>query len=145
MNLRTLAGDRRVQLAGAGVAALAGAFVWYRHRGTSTSGTTAADGSGTDTPTATVQGSFPDTSGTDIASWLTQNEAAFMTELDQALAQQQQTAPAPVTPSPAPYHHLIPPSRPGVPERYQTTPGGIARPVETLRAAGTSIASKIKS
>lgn len=107
LDLRSLANDKRVQVGGVAAAGGAGLFVWYRkkHSAAATSSSSAAstDGSDSTTPAAYVPGSFPDTSGTDIASWLGQNEAAFTTELQQYLAGLQNTTPAPPsTPSPTP-------------------------------------------
>lgn len=109
LNLQALAKDRRVQVAGVAGAAALGGFAWYRNKksGASSSSSTSADGSDSTTPAAYAPGTFPDTTQTDTAAWLGQNEAAFVTELQQY---QQSlttgtpapgTTPSPVSPTPA--------------------------------------------
>lgn len=71
MNLQTLAQNKTVLYTGGAVVAGAGIFLVMKLRGSSASSSTGATSSGdTATPGATVAGGFPDTSGTDIASWL---------------------------------------------------------------------------
>lgn len=111
LNLKALSHDKRVQYGAVAVAAGAGGLVWYRRSkaGGSAAAATSADGSDSTTPTAYAPGAFPDTSSTDIASWLGDNEAAFLRELADYQSSLQTATPAPpTTPSPVPVH-----TRPG--------------------------------
>ena len=82
MNLQSLTKNKAVLYGGAAVVAGAGLFVVMKLRGSSASSSTGATSSGdAATPGATVAGGFPDTSGTDIASWLGQYSSGFNTQL----------------------------------------------------------------
>ncbi len=82
MNLQGLAHNKTVLYAGGAVVAGAGIFVVMKLRGSSASSSTGATSSGdTATPGATVAGGFPDTSGTDIASWLGQYESGLNSQI----------------------------------------------------------------
>lgn len=83
MNLQALLRDRRVLWGGAAAAAAAGAFVLWRRRQTTGSTTPSGD---TGTPAANAGGSvagFPDTTGTNIATWLGQYGESLQAQLDE--------------------------------------------------------------
>lgn len=88
MNLKALAGNRRVQLAAGGVAVagVAGFALWRRHQAGGEAASSAADASSSGTPAAYVPGSFPDTSGTDMAGYLGQFGSNLQTQLDDFLS-----------------------------------------------------------
>lgn len=69
MDWRALLADRRVQIGGVAAAALAGVVVWRRRQqgGGSGGGAGGASAPGADSP---VGAGFPNTTGTDIASWV---------------------------------------------------------------------------
>jgi hypothetical protein len=128
MDVKKLLGDRRVQIGAIGTVAAAGGYTWYRHRNSAAANTApaASDGSGGTTPTAYEPGTFPDTSGTDTAAWLGQNEASFMDELNAWFASHTAGTPAPSTPSPV----TLPIPKPKVPPAKGGGP--IKRPPETV-------------
>lgn len=82
MNLQSLTKNKTVLYGGVAVIAGAGLFVIMKARGSSASSVGAATSSGdTATPGATVAGGFPDTSGTDIASWLGNYETGLNNQI----------------------------------------------------------------
>lgn len=88
MNLGALR-NKRVQLAaaGVGVAAVAGYAVYRRRKSSSSAAAAPADASSSATPGTYVPGSFPDTSGTDMAAYLGQFGSNLQTQLDDFNAQ----------------------------------------------------------
>lgn len=102
MDWKALARNKRVQYGGLAAAAGLGGLAWYRHKGAAASGSSASDGSSA-SPAAYSPGTFPDTSQTDTAAWLGDNEAAFLRTLADYQASLTATTPAPgTTPSPVP-------------------------------------------
>jgi len=87
MNWRALAGNKRVQL-GVGAAAVVGVagFALYRRHQAGGDVGSQADASSSGTPASYVPGSFPDTSGTDMAGYLGQFGSNLQTQLDDFLS-----------------------------------------------------------
>lgn len=89
MNVQALLRNKKVLYGGAGVAAVAGFALYKRHQAAGGGGnpTTDTAAGGAATPGAYVPGSFPDTSGTDMAGYLGQFGGNLQTQLDDFLAQ----------------------------------------------------------
>lgn len=142
VDLKALINNKKVQYGGIAGAAGLGAFVWYRkkHASPATSAAAASsDGSDSTTPASYTPGSFPDTSGTDTAAWLGQNESAFLQELDQYLATVQQTSPPPsTTPSPTPSTPTPHPTTPVI----IRAPGGPVKTATPIKATTGNPAAK---
>lgn len=92
MDLKGLLANKKIVWGGVAGAAALGAIAVYRKRGQTSAaaaagGDSAASGA---SPSAYVPGSFPDTSGTDIASYLGDYGGQLQTALTDFLAQQAQ-------------------------------------------------------
>lgn len=148
-------------MAGVGVAGAAGLGVWYYRKshgggGSSTTDTAATTDGGSTVPAGSAAGQFPDTSGTDVANWLGNQEGSFQDEFTQFLTdsatQQQQflsqfgtvlqpaPTPSPVS-TPTPVPHPVTPAPPkvkvGTP-KAPVTAKPVAHPYVTVERYTTS-------
>lgn len=96
INWQELTHNRPLMIGVAGAAGL-GAFVWYRNRNSSST-SSSSTGTGTSNPQGVA-----DTTGTDVASWLSSYGQQLQTTLDALVQKQQQTGTTGTTqPAPSP-------------------------------------------
>jgi len=102
LNLGALAHNRRAQLAVGGAVAVGGYALYRRRKAAASSSATTTDATGSTTPATYVPGQFPDTSGTDVAAWLSQAEPGIEADVAAYIAAHPTTPdnPAPGTPNP---------------------------------------------